>query len=155
MDSSQTQWVVRPVEPTDEAGWKTLFRGYREFYKYEPDEHVVDEVWKWTQSPDRETHAFVAVDSDNNVVGIANVRKFPRNLVAGTALWLDDLFTTPELRGQGIARSLLSSLKTYASENGFNAVRWITAKDNAQARILYDDVADETVWVTYDLKLVN
>lgn len=151
--SEKISWNIRAVEPADEAGWKTLFRAYREFYKYADDEKVVAQIWNWIFDESRVTESFVAVDENNNVVGIANIRVFPRNLVAGKALWLDDLFTLPELRGKGVARALLSALKDKANAEGYNAVRWITAEDNAQARELYDKVATKTVWVTYDLKL--
>lgn len=151
--SENISWNIRSVELGDEAGWKKLFRAYRDFYKYAPDEDVVAQIWDWIFDDSRVTQALVAADANNEVVGIANIRVFPRNLVAGKALWLDDLFTLPELRGKGVARALLDALKDKANAEGYNAVRWITAEDNSQARELYDKVAQKTVWVTYDLKL--
>ena len=38
-----------------------------------------------------------------------------------------------------------------ARERGAAKVRWVTAADNATAQRLYDDIADRTDWVTYDL----
>ncbi len=54
--------------------------------------------------------------------------------------------------GRGVGRQLIEHLATIARERGWPSIRWITATDNATARRLYDDVAEATHWVTYELK---
>ncbi len=141
---------VRPAEVADAAEWSALYRGYREFYRLEPDEAVVQRVWSWICDPDHELRSLVAVRS-GRTVGLANHRRFARPLVGAVGLYLDDLFTDPEVRGHGVGRALLTALSDLAAREGLVVVRWITSPDNATARRLYDRAAGATPWVTYDL----
>jgi GNAT superfamily N-acetyltransferase len=149
--ASGATWSVRPVAPADEEPWRELYRGYRSFYGEPDDEAAIDVVWQWLLDPDHVLSCFVAAGGDGAVGGLAHVRPFPDPLGPSTGLHLDDLFVAPGLRGQGVGRALLRFLKGHAAEHGHYVVRWITAADNTTARALYDDVAEATPWVTYDM----
>jgi GNAT superfamily N-acetyltransferase len=142
--------VVRPIEPADHEAWASLFAAYRAFYELPEQPEVVDRVWGWVQDADHEANALVAV-LDDRVVGFAHHRLFARPSAGGQGLFLDDLFTAPDVRGAGIGRALIDRLAELAREAGCSKVRWITAADNAVAQRLYDQVAEKTTWVTYDL----
>jgi GNAT superfamily N-acetyltransferase len=144
--------VVRPVEPEDREAWAVLFRGYRTFYEIEGSADVVDRVWGWLQDPGHEVDAIVAV-LGGQVVGFAHHRSYSRPSEGETGLFLDDLFTAPDVRGRGVARALIERLTEVARERGAAKVRWMTAPDNHTAQRLYDDVAARTDWLTYDLIL--
>lgn len=141
---------VRPIEPADHDDWASLFAGYREFYELDEDSEVVDRVWGWLQDDAHESNALVAVVGAR-VVGFAHHRLYVRPSEGGQGLFLDDLFTLPDLRGQGVARALIARLTEIARENGCSKVRWVTASDNVVAQRLYDQVAERTDWLTYDL----
>ncbi|MCW2762748.1 MAG: family N-acetyltransferase [Marmoricola sp.] len=142
--------VVRPVRPADREAWAALFAAYREFYELEDEPEVVDRVWDWIQDPEHETNALVAV-VDGEVVGFAHHRHYARPSEGSCGLFLDDLYTLAGARGQGIGRSLINALVELARERGCAKVRWVTAPDNTTAQRLYDDVAERTDWLTYDL----
>ena len=144
--------VVRPVEPADREAWAPLFAAYREFYEYDSEPAVVDRVWGWIQDGDHETNALVAL-VDDEVVGFAHHRHYSRPSEGGCGLFLDDLFTKPEVRGRGVGRALINRLAEMAREQGCSKVRWVTAPDNTTAQRLYDDLAERTGWLTYDLLL--
>lgn len=141
--------TVRAVEAADEERWKELFRRYREFYRLPPSAEIVTRVWGWLMDPTHECRALVAV-LDENIVAIADFRSFSRPISGSRGIWLDDLFTDPEVRGRGAARALIARLTAIAEVEGGTVVRWITSSDNRQAQILYDNVATRTDWVTYD-----
>lgn len=145
-----TPWSVRPATAGDESQWRDLYAGYRDFYALEPDSAVVDRVWSWIRDPGHETRAFVAATADGELAGLAHVRRFARPSSGTTGLWLDDLFTRPDLRGAGIGRLLVDAVASVAAEEKLSVVRWITDEHNAAARRLYDTVATATPWVTYD-----
>lgn len=149
MSSQPHRPTIRPIEPADEPRWRELFGSYREFYKLPASEDVVDRVWTWLNDPDHETHGQVAILA-TEVHGIAHYRSFARPSTGTTGLWLDDLFTDPDARGQGLGRALIDQLTDHAREHDLSVVRWITADDNGQARMLYDNLARPTNWVTYD-----
>jgi GNAT superfamily N-acetyltransferase len=141
---------VRPIEPGDHDAWAPLFAAYREFYEIAEDPAVVERVWGWIQDPAHETGALVAV-VDGDVVGFAHHRLYARPSEGGKGLFLDDLFTLPDLRGQGVGRALIERLADIARENGCSKVRWVTAEDNVVGQRLYDRIAQRTTWLTYDL----
>jgi GNAT superfamily N-acetyltransferase len=142
--------AVRPIEPADHDAWAPLFAAYREFYEIDADPEAVERVWSWLGDDSHETNALVAV-VDDRVVGFAHHRLYARPSEAGKGLYLDDLFTLPDLRGQGVGRALISRLADIAREHGCSKVRWMTARDNVVAQRLYDQVAEKTTWLTYDL----
>ncbi|MET0999033.1 MAG: GNAT family N-acetyltransferase [Marmoricola sp.] len=145
-----TAVVVRPIEPADHDVWAPLFAAYREFYELEAEPEVVERVWGWLQDPAHEENALVAA-VDGDVVGFAHHRLYSRPSEGATGLFLDDLFTAPQVRGRGVGRALINRLTELARERGAAKVRWVTAPDNTVAQRLYDDVADRTDWLTYDL----
>ncbi|TFD53894.1 GNAT family N-acetyltransferase [Cryobacterium sp. Hh11] len=145
-----TEVTARAIEPQDHARWAELYGHYREFYRLQPDDAVIDRVWSWILDPSHEVKAFVAC-IDDRVVGLAHYRRFSRPSSGTTGLFLDDLFTAADVRGQGVARSLLAELSRLADQDSNSVVRWITAADNATARTLSDSAAAATSWVTYDL----
>ena len=147
--ASDLPLTIRPVVPADEARWRELFRGYREFYHLPESEDVVSRVWGWLTDSEHECNGLVA-EVDGRIVAIADYRRFSRPSTGSVGIWLDDLFTDPEARGSGAGRALIARLQEIAAEEGRSVVRWITAADNAQAQVLYDQVATKTNWVTYD-----
>ncbi len=149
---STSDVVVRPIEPADHDAWQGLFHAYRTFYEYDVDQEVVDRIWGWINDEGNEVNALVA-ELDGTVVGFAHHREFSRPSSGKRGLYLDDLFTTPEVRGKGVGRALIDRLGEMARERGMNKVRWITAADNATAQRLYDDMAERTTWVTYDFRV--
>jgi GNAT superfamily N-acetyltransferase len=144
---------IRPVQPGDRAGWDTLYQGYAAFYRVDQTAAMRDRVWGWLHDPANGTEGLVAEADDGRLIGLAHFRPFARPLSATTGGFLDDLFVAPEARGSGAAEALLAELKAIAAQRGWSVVRWITAEDNARARVLYDRVAAKTGWVTYDLRL--
>ena len=141
---------VRTVTVDDAEAWAALYSGYRAFYRLPADEAAVARTWQWVVNGEHGMVGLVAT-VDDVPVGLANLRRFARPSTASVGLFLDDLFTSPEVRSRGVARALLSRAAEIAGEDGASVVRWITAADNATARRLYDAVARETPWVTYDM----
>ena len=143
--------VVRRVAEADRAGWDRLYAGYAEFYGVEQTPAMRDRVWGWIHDPAHEVEGFVA-ERDGDLVGLAHVRAFARPLSATVGGFLDDLFVAPEARGTGAAEALIRAVAEQGRERGWSVIRWITAGDNVRARRLYDRLATQTPWVTYDLK---
>ena len=141
---------VRPVQSSDEAGWRTLYQGYRDFYAQPDRPEAITAVWRWLMDPDHEERGLVA-ERAGELLGLANFRSFSRPIAASHGLFLDDLFTSPTARGSGAATALLHRLAEIARDEGATLVRWITADDNETARRLYDKEAKLTPWMTYDL----
>jgi len=144
---------VRRPEDADRAAWERLYAGYAEFYRVTQTPDMRARVWGWIHDPAHPVEAFVATDNSGALVGLAHFRAFARPLAAATGGYLDDLFVTPAARGSGTARALIGAVAQEGRARGWSVIRWITARDNAPARALYDKLATATPWKTYDLTL--
>ncbi|MFV0434148.1 MAG: GNAT family N-acetyltransferase [Leucobacter sp.] len=142
--------IVRPVAAGDRDAWAALYRGYRDFYGKPHAPEVYETVWGWLLDPAHETRGLIA-EVGGVPIGIGHFRRFARPIDGGCGLYLDGLFTAPEARGTGAASAILHRLAEIARDEGASLVRWITADSNTTARSLYDRVAKQTPWVTYDL----
>lgn len=141
--------VIRGVEPEDRADWGTLFTAYAAFYRVEQTEQMRDLVWDWLMDVNHEVQGLIAL-RDGVAVGLAHTRPFARPLAAAKGLFLDDLFVSPEGRGARVGTALIEAIEQQAKEQGASVIRLITADDNYRARGLYDQMAERTMWITYD-----
>jgi len=144
--------TIRPLAPGDRAGWDMLYAGYAAFYRVDQTDTMRDRVWSWLMDPGHAVTGFVA-ETDGQLTGLAHCRAFARPLSASTGGFLDDLFVAPAARGTGSAEALIAALRAHGVAQGWSVLRWITAADNARARAVYDRVATQTRWVTYDIPL--
>ena len=133
--------------------WRDLYRQYAHFYAVDITDAVLDRTWSWLIDDAHELHGYVARDQHNFLVGLAHYRAFPRPLLGRYATFLDDLFVHPPARNNAVGRALVQAVADIARQDNRPLVRWITASDNARARGLYDQIAEATHWVTYDMRL--
>jgi ribosomal protein S18 acetylase RimI-like enzyme len=142
--------LIRAIEEHDHDEWRALFTAYGVFYETEFSSEVLDGVWAWLMDDAHDVSALVAEGDGSKLLGFAHLRRLHDTFTAGPGWSLDDLYVTPESRGQGVARSLIASCETAARAAGGGTLRWITASDNTTAQRLYDTVATRTTWVTYE-----
>ena len=67
----------------------------------------------------------------------------------GNYCYLQDLFVADSARGLGLGRALIEAVYDKARAAGASRVHWLTQTSNAQARILYDQVADDSGFMQY------
>jgi GNAT superfamily N-acetyltransferase len=146
-------YTVGPPGPQDSARWRELYRAYADFYQEAVTDAQLDLVWSWITDPEHDVKALLVRDASGTPVGLAHYRPYFRPLAAAIAGHLDDLFVTPAARGKGAVDSLLEALRAIARQRGWSKIRWITADDNHRARSKYDQVAERTMWVTYDMQV--
>lgn len=144
--------IIKP-ETRHLEGWKRAFLGYNEFYKVTYSEDKANTLWGWLMDPQHVCEALIATTETDEVVAIAHFREMPRPLHAQTAGFLDDLFVVPEYRQHKIGEELITQISEIGRERGWQVVRWLTADNNYRARGLYDQLANRTAWLTYEIKL--
>ena len=142
---------IRPIADGDFFTWLDIYAGYASFYETEMTDIKALTVWSWLVDDHHELDGVVAVDDDGKLIGLAHFREFVRPLAGRRGLYLDDLFVLPDARGNGAGAALLDHTKQVAADRGLSVVRWITAADNETAMKLYDEKAERTDWVTYDM----
>ncbi|MGL4597929.1 MAG: GNAT family N-acetyltransferase [Bacteroidia bacterium] len=123
-----------------------LFDAYRVFYNQASD---LDRAREFVRErlTQNDTVFFLAVNRAEKGCGFVHL--FPIFTSVGTQKhWLlNDLFVSPDQRGQGLGRELIRKAKTYASQTKAKGLLLQTALDNATAQKLYENenfVRDET-----------
>jgi GNAT superfamily N-acetyltransferase len=147
---STTPITIDALQPGDRAAWGVLAHGYKAFYKTDIPESDYDAAFARLLAG-REVQAWVA-RRDGQVVGIVHYL-FHASAWMADACYLQDLFVSEQLRGQGIAAALIERVAQSARQRGASRLYWLTQDDNARARALYDRVAQYKGFIRYDFPL--
>ena len=145
--------VVRSVRREDWDRWLPLWRGYHEFYKNNPSAEVTRTTWARFFDPDEPVHALVAERGDE-LVGVVHYVFHRNTWMLNPVCYLQDLFATPAVRGQGVGRRLIEAVYDDARKAGSPRVYWLTHETNTEAMQLYDRIADRSGFVQYRKAIV-
>ncbi len=150
--AAATPVVVRPVQPGDRAAWQPLWDGYNAFYGREGatalDPAVTEHTWSRFFDEAEPVFGLVAVDGDR-LVGLTHYLFHRSTTRVEPTCYLQDLFTVPALRGQGVGRALIHAVYGRAQEAGVKRVYWQTHETNAAGRRLYDRIARHHGFIVY------
>ena len=84
------------------------------------------------------------------MLGFASVYFSFSSTIAEKVAVLNDVYTVPESRGQGIAKQLIEHCHDYARANDAVRLQWLTAEDNQPAQKLYDSMdTGKSTWHFY------
>lgn len=142
--------AVHELSTDDRDAWETLFRAYIAFYERSLEPAEYDRAWSRFMEG-AAIHARGAT-LDGRLVGIAHFFAHPHTNAADLC-YLQDLFTAPEVRGQGVGRALIDHVVEWAQQRGCSRVYWQTKESNTRARRLYDQVATHAGFIVYQIDL--
>jgi GNAT superfamily N-acetyltransferase len=146
------QIVIRPVLQEDFPAWQTLWDGYNAFYGREGASKLSTQITQMTWSRFFDSyepvHALIA-ERAGILSGLAHFLFHRSTTHIAPLCYLQDLFTAPTARGQGIARALITAVYERAKAAGSNRVYWMTHESNAVAMKLYDQVAERSGFIVY------
>ncbi len=143
-----TPVTIRAVLPTDEPQWREMWRGYCDFYGASVPQEVTARTWQRILDPDSAVMCVVA-ETQGVVCGFANCIVHEGTWETQPICYLEDLFVRPEARGQGVGGALVDWLRGAMRAEGWSRLYWMTHRDNAQARRLYDRFANADDYVRY------
>lgn len=145
--SSQIQ--IKSLEQISQPEWLFLWKGYQTFYEAQISDEVSKNTWdKLTNYELDSMYGFAAL-MDGKVVGIVHVIEHNSSWTVRPYAYLQDLFTHPDYRGQGVARKLIQHVYQIAQQRNCDRVYWLTQESNHQAQALYNKVAKKTGFIQY------
>ena len=146
--------LIRSLETSDYADWLPLWQGYQSFYQVDLGPDVTATTWQRFHDPLEPMFALGAYD-ERRLLGIVHYIFHRTCWSIGPTCYLQDLFTIPEARGQGVGRALIEAVSIAARDAGSSRVYWMTHETNTTAMLLYDKVADRSGFVQYRKNLAR
>jgi len=101
---------IRPIQPSDLPSWKPLWAGYNAFYGREGNTSLAPEITAttWARFFDQNEPVFALVaESEGKLLGLAHFLFHRSTTRIELTCYLQDLFTDPAARGQGVGRLLI------------------------------------------------
>lgn len=130
-----------------------LIRQYQEFYKVEDISDSRNQAFFSQFGENNPSGCQFLFRQDDSVVGFATVYFTYSSTLAAKVAIMNDLFTVPKMRGNGIGRKLIKHCHGYAAENGSARLQWLTVPDNHQAQSLYESIeTGKSKWLLYTYK---
>jgi GNAT superfamily N-acetyltransferase len=140
--------VIKPVGHDERAAWEPLWAGYLTFYKTSVPAATSDVTWRRFHDP-AEPMFVLGAYVDGKLTGIVHYLFHRSTWTPGNYCYLQDLFVADSARGLGLGRALIEAVYDKAKAAGASRVHWLTHETNAQARILYDQVAEYPGFIQY------
>ena len=144
--------TVRAPRESDLDAWLPLWNGYNAFYGREGatalDPQITTTTWQRFFDPNEPVFALVA-EVDGRVLGLTHFLHHRSTTRIELSGYLQDLFTSPQARGQGVGRALIEAVYASARSSGIRRVYWQTHQNNAAGRRLYDRVAKHHGFIVY------
>ena len=144
--------LVRAALPHDYDRWLQLWDGYNAFYGRSGPTALAPEITRatWTRFFDdtEPVYAFVA-ERNGELIGLAHYLFHRSTTALDQVCYLQDLFTSEAARGKGVGRALIYAVLNEAKKAHAARLYWQTHETNAQARALYDKVADRSGFIVY------
>ena len=142
----------RALSAPDYDRWLVLWGEYLEFYKHELPKEQTDLTFSRLISPETGFHALV-IEQDGQIVGFTHFSFTNSTWSEHNDCYLEDLFVDPSFRGKGLGRELINAVQEIAKAKGSRRLYWFTHKDNQTAQRLYDLLAKQNDFVTYEIEL--
>ena len=151
---------VRPVEPADVPAVVGLVRELAEYERAAAAVEATEEHFVAALFPDDPTaarsHALVAEvpgPDGPRVVGMAVWYVTFSTWLGRHGIWLEDLYVSPDQRGSGLGKALLTRLAQIAVERGYGRVEWWVLDWNAPSIEFYRSLGAQAQdgWTVYRL----
>src|SRR4051795_13560641 len=122
--------IIRPLRVEDREQWQPLWDGYNLFYERPNLPREITEA-AWARFLDPEEPMFAAVaEMDGKLVGLVHYLYHRSTTAIEEVCYLQDLFTAPEARGNGVGRALIEHVYGEAANAGSRRVYWQTHENN-------------------------
>ncbi len=144
-----TTLTIRPLGEQDRAHWGAMWQAYLAFYGAERPSDVFDLTFSRYTDPTRTDMCAWMAWNGPKALGLVHTISHAHGWQAAPVTYLQDLFTAPEARGNGIARALIETVYSDADAAGRGSVYWLTQTNNTTARALYDRIAHPTDFMKY------
>ena len=135
--------LIRPAEAADVPLILAFIRGLAAYEKLLPEVTATEEKLRATLFGPQPAAECVLAFADGVPAGFAIFFTNYSTFLAQPGLYLEDLFVTPEFRGQGLGKALLLHLARLANQRGCGRMEWNVLDWNQPAIDFYEALGAE------------
>ena len=146
-------FVVRAAEETDVAAIAILIREFAEFEKLSAWCEVTDDDLHTAIFGEKSFVQSLVALSDGRYIGYALFYPTFKSFRGERSIFLEDLYITPDMRGNGLGFVMLREIAKYAKEQGYFRMDWQALKWNASAVKFYENLGAEYDDENFDFRL--
>jgi GNAT superfamily N-acetyltransferase len=150
--------ILRFALPSDYPQWLPLWQGYNQFYGRSGEtalpDNIIQSTWTRFFNAAEPVHCLVAEEA-GRLVGLAHYLFHRSTIAIAPVCYLQDLYTAPEERGNGVGRKLIEAVYEQARVAGSQRVYWHTHETNLPAQALYDRVGEKSGFIVYRKNLIS
>ena len=86
---------------------------------------------------------------DDTLLGFILFFDLPEAISGRRAGQIDDLYISPNARGQRLAQRLIDAVADLGRQRGWVHLRWLVPQDNLAAQRAYDRLAERAPWLSF------
>ncbi len=147
------QFLVRAARSEDVAAIVVLIREFAEFEKLSAWCEVTEANLQEAIFDKKGFAQALVAMADNRYVGYALFFPVFKSFRGEPSVFLEDLYVTPDLRGNGLGFVMLGEVAKYAREQGFARLDWQALKWNEAAIEFYKNLGAESHDENFDFNL--
>lgn len=132
----------------ERAIWEELWTGYLDFYNTTISLETKSVTWARLHDPNEPMY-LLAASLAGRIVGIVHYLYHRSCWTVGDYCYLQDLFVAEGARNLGLGRALILAVEDRARAAGASRIYWLTHETNADARVLYDRLAERSGFIQY------
>ena len=144
-----TSLIIRPLLETDRSEWAEMWTGYLEYYETSVPDEIYDSTFARLLGDDPRDFNGLVAEKEGRLLGLTHFLFHRHGWKVEDVCYLQDLYTRPEARGEGVAGALINAVYDAADKAGAPSVYWLTQDFNATARKLYDKIGVLTPFIKY------
>lgn len=133
---------------SDIKAWMPLWQAYLKFYEHDLSPEITKKTWDRFFDPN-ETCFILCAKLDHEWVGFVTFLYHRSSWSPTQVCYLEDLYVTEKVRGQGVGRALIEAVREKAYDHGCDRIYWMTKQANETAQKLYDKIAERTDFIQY------
>lgn len=143
---------VVPVNQEDYSQWYTYWLGYQNFYKVILTEEITQTTWQRFFDDSEPVFCAVAKKGEQ-VLGFVHYVFHRSTWAPHYYCYLEDLYVSPDCRGQHIGKSLIEYVQQQAKTQHATRLYWHTQENNLTAQKLYNWVAEKSEMIQYRMPI--
>jgi len=143
---------IVPVQTQDYQQWADYWLAYQAFYKVSLADAVTQTTWQRFFDEAEAMYCAVA-KQDGKVLGFVHYVMHRSTWAIQNYCYLEDLYVSPEVRGQHIGKQLIEYVQKQAITQHCSRLYWHTQQSNQTAQKLYDWIAEKPGVIQYRMSL--